>query len=171
MELTIEITQYCEHDCDYCSSNASRKGKHLDFSIIKDFISRHGDVDRINISGGEPLSHPDFYEILKYCKMFTDNVWIYTNAIDKIIYNTNIVKEIQVEANVCLIPGRDIYLPKNVDKTHLLQLVKQGRAKNMKVGKYHVSRNIIGCGACDKCSHSLLQADGKIVPAPCKKEY
>jgi len=171
MELTIEITQYCEHDCDYCSSNASKNGKHLDLETIKEFLGRHKQIDRINISGGEPLSHPEFYNILKYCREFTDNVWVYTNAIEKIIYNTNILKEIQIEANVCLIPGRYVYLPRNVGKTHLLKLIEQGRAKGMKTGNYHVSKNITKCGGCEQCNHSLLQADGKIVLAPCKKEY
>jgi len=171
MELTIEITQYCEYNCDYCSSNASEEGKHLAFDIIKNFLDQHENVNRINISGGEPLSHPEFYKILKYCKTFTDNVWIYTNAIDRIIYNTNIIKEIQLEANVCLVPGTHVYLPANTNRTHLLQLIRQGRAKDMKVGNFHISRNLIGCGACEKCNHFLLQADEKIVSGPCKKNY
>lgn len=172
MELTIEITQYCEHGCDYCSTDASKDGKHLPFEDIKRFLKQYGEalISRINISGGEPLSHPEFYNILKYCRRFTDDVWVYTNAIDKIIYNTDVIKEIQVEANVCLVPGKHVYLPRNAGKTHLLQLVQQGRAKTMSVNDYHVSGNITGCG-CDECRHILLQADGKKVYAPCKKEY
>jgi len=170
MELTIEITQYCENYCDYCSTNASEDGEHLSFNVIKEFLEQHDEIDRINISGGEPLSHPDFYEILKYCRIFTDDVWVYTNALDRIIYNTDVVKEIAVEANVCLTPGKYVYLPAKASKTHLLKLVRQGKAQDMDVGNYHVSGNITGCG-CDKCSHALLQADGKVVSAPCKKEY
>lgn len=170
MELTIEITQYCENYCDYCSTDASTDGEHLSFDVIKRFLGQHQEVDRINISGGEPLSHPEFYEILKYCRIFTDNVWVYTNALDRIIYNTDVIQEIRVEANVCLKPGTYVYLPAHARKIHLLQLVKQGKAKDMSVGNYHVSSNITGCG-CDNCSHALLQANGKIVPAPCKKDY
>ncbi len=170
MELTIEITQYCEHGCDYCSTNATEKGEHLPLETIKEFLEKHKNINRINISGGEPLAHPEFYKILSYCREITCNVWVYTNALDKIIYNTDVVEEIEVEANVCLVPNRDIYIPKNVQKTHLLQLIPQGRAKNMKPGRYHVSSNITGHN-CHKCQHQLLQADGKISPAPCKKEY
>lgn len=176
MEFTIEITQYCDNGCDYCSTNASEDGQHLSLDTIRNFFRRYYNVvSRINISGGEPLAHPEFYRILKYCKQFTDNVWVYTNALDKIIYNTDIVKEISVEANVCLVPGRDVYLPKNVDKTHLLQLIPQGKAENMIPGRYHVSSNIAKRNDhghdCSTCKHLVLQADGKIVEAPCKKEY
>ena len=171
MELTIEITQYCDNNCVYCSTNATPAGEHLDFDTIKDFLHTHkGNIDRINISGGEPLAHPEFYEIITYCRMFTDNVWVYTNALDRIIYNTDVVKEIKVEANVCLTPGKHVYLPATASKTHLLKLVRQGKAQDMEVGNYHVSGNITGCG-CDKCSHAVLQANGKVVSAPCKKEY
>ena len=176
MEVTIEITDYCLYNCDYCSTNADIHGIPLDFGIIEAFLKGiPSTIDRINISGGEPLSHPDFYSILNLCKKYTDNVWVYTNAITQIIYNTDIVKEIKVDANVCLVPGREVYIPKNADKVHLLQLVPQGRAKNMKPARFHVSSNIEKSDDCDhncdNCNHILLQANTKVVSAPCKKEY
>lgn len=202
MEITIEITDYCPNNCEYCSTNAGIHGIPLDFGVIEEFLNdswkdawqnafdtaprsldgsvtwrdnEYAVIKRINISGGEPLSHPRFYDVLNLCKKYTDNVWIYTNAITQIMYNTDIVEEIKVEANACLVPGRKVYIPKNADKVHLLQLVQQGRAKNMKPAKFHVSSNIEKADDCDhncdNCQHILLQADGKIVPAPCKKEY
>jgi organic radical activating enzyme len=176
MEITIEITQFCENHCDYCSTNASPEGEHLPFEKIKKFFVDLNDklIDdellRINISGGEPLAHPEFYKILRFCESCCKDVRVYTNALKNIIYNTAVIKEIIVEANVCLVPGRYVYLPHRAYKTHLLQLVPQGKAKDMDAGNYHVSSNITGCG-CDKCDHVLLQADGKIVKAPCKKDY
>lgn len=198
MEITIEITDYCPNNCEYCSTNANIHWTCLDFDVIKNFLehvwqdafdtapkfldksiswrdNEYAVIKRINISGGEPLSHPRFYEILNLCKKYTDNVWVYTNALTQIIYNTDIIKEIKVEANVCLMPGREVYIPKNTDKVHLLQLVPQGRAKNMKPAKFHVSSNIERSDDCDhncdNCQHILLQADEKIVAAPCKKNY
>jgi len=174
MEVTIEITKYCPNNCDYCSTNASKDGKHLTFFEIEAFLADiwvNNEITRINISGGEPLAHPDFYKILQTCYNFTDNVWVYTNALKKIIYNTDVVKEIEVHANVCLVPGKYVYLPKNVDQVHLLKLVKQGKAKDMDDGNFSVSGNLKGCSACSQCDHILLQADGKVVKAPCKKDY
>jgi len=175
VEVTIEITKYCPNECEYCSTNASKDGEHLDPVAIKNFLIEQFRKDnfprRINISGGEPLAHPEFYAILQLCYCYTYNVWVYTNALKKIIYNTDIVDEIEVHANVCLVPGKHVYLPKNVDQVHLLKLVKQGKAKDMDDGNFSVSGNLRGCDACGQCDHVLLQADGKIVDAPCKKEY
>ncbi len=169
MEYTIEITTYCPNSCDYCSTNASENGKHLDLAKIKEFLNGAHYGDRINISGGEPLSHPGFYEILQFCKSKTDDVWVYTNAIEKIRYNTSVLEEIIVEANVCLVPGREVYIPQNADKVRLLQLVPTGRAENMQPANIHVSGNIRD--GCKGCNHLVLQADGRVVDAPCKKNY
>ena len=173
MEVTIEITDYCPNNCEYCSTRAGMdKNNIITSSSVYKFLKQISDnIDRINISGGEPVSHPEFYKILMICKAFTENVWVYTNALTQILYNTDIVKEIKVEANVCLTPGKEIYIPENADKVHLLQLVPQGRAENMKPAKFHVSGNILGEHKCAECNHILLQADGKIMDAPCKKEY
>lgn len=169
MEYTVEITTYCPNQCDYCSTNASKNGDHLDFSKIREFLSNAQYGDRINISGGEPLAHPQFWGILQYCKNITPDVWVYTNAIEKMRYNTSVLKEVIVEANVCLVPGREVYIPQKADKVRLLQLAPTGRAKDMKPANIHVSGNIRD--GCQGCNHLVLQADGQVVDAPCKKNY
>jgi len=168
-EYTIEITQYCPHNCNYCSTNATENGLHIDIEKIKQFLFNYNSIlatDRINISGGEPLSHPKFYEILQLCKQLTPDVWVYTNELTQIKYNTSVIEEIQVEANVCLMPGKDVYIPKNAHKVHLLQFVPTGRGKDMKTINVKLSGE-----NCSECNHKVLQADGKIVDAPCKKDY
>jgi len=97
----------------------------------------------------------------------------YTNMIDVLLYNTDKVKDIEVEANVCAVGGRNIYLPKPIInvKTHLLKLVHQGRAKDLPEQDIVVSRNFWDISHCDECDHILLQADGRVVKAPCLKEY
>lgn len=171
MEITIEITSYCPNSCEYCSTDASFEGEHLSVKEIESFLARQLKISRINISGGEPLAHPEFYKILQLSYSYTPNVWIYTNAIKNIIYNTDVIREVNVHANVCLTPGKDVYLPKKADQIHLLKLIPQGRAKHMDSGNFHVSGNLKDCKACANCKHLLLQADGKIVEAPCKKDY
>lgn len=169
MEYTIEITSYCPHNCNYCSTNASNiDGYYLSLNDIRDFIKKNkiSSEDIINISGGEPLSHPQFYIILEMCKSVTPNVWVYTNAINQIRYNTDIVKEVKVETNVCLTPGENVYIPKNADKVHLLKLIPQGRAKNIEPINVKLSGS-----DCENCNHKVLQADGQVVDAPCNKKY
>lgn len=167
-EYTIEITSYCPNNCNYCSTNASVDGRHLSIEKINIFLQSNNisTTDRINISGGEPIAHPQFWDILQLCKSLTPDVWVYTNAIQKIRYNTDILKEIIVEANVCLVPGKNVYVPKNADNIHLLKLVPQGRATGMKPAKINLSGN-----NCINCNHIVLQADGEIANAPCKKKY
>ena len=169
MEYTVEITTYCPNNCDYCSTRAGDIDHHLAPDEVKKFLERVLPGDRVNISGGEPLAHPDFYQILRFCKDRTDDVWIYTNAIEKMRYNTSVLKEVIVEANVCLVPGREVYIPQKADKVRLLQLVPTGRAENMKPANIHVSGNIRE--GCKGCNHFVLQADGQVVEAPCKKNY
>jgi len=173
MEVTIEITKFCPYNCNYCSTNAGPDGKHLSYEVIKEFLRKQKHIKKINISGGEPLAHPDFYKILMLCYSVTSNVRIYTNVVKQILFNSDIVKEVGVEANVCIIPGRKIYIPKNVNKVHLLKLVHNGRAKNLPKQEITVSHNFEDdCShSCEDCKNILLQADGKIVESPCKKDY
>ena len=173
-EITLEITQYCPNECPYCSTNASPDGQPLNKNIILKFLEREdckGKIERINISGGEPLSHPDFYEILRVCYCYTKNVWVYTNALTQIIYNADIINEIKIEANVCIAHGKQVYIPKHVNKVHLLKLVQQGRGKKFEYQNISASGNFFHERNCKDCNHITLQADGQITTSPCKKTY
>jgi len=178
MELTIEITSFCNRQCSYCSSNSNSLGKPLDFKTIENFIMYNlqiiGDhktkIDRINISGGEPLSHPQFYEILRMCENVANEVWVYTNAIKNLAYNASVIDGVNLVANVPLVPDVTIHMPKNNAKVHLLKFIPQGRGHNVQPLDISISRNMIDPKHCDECEHVVLRADGIIVKAPCKKE-
>ena len=174
-EETIEITQYCPYgDCDYCSSNASFEGQHLPLeSILEKLNSIESRLDILNISGGEPMFHPNIGEILWQARMKAKKVRLYTNMIDVIIYNTDKVKDIEVEANVCMVAGRARYLPKPIIKvkTHLLKLIHRGRAKELPEQNIVVSGNFYDGSHCGECNQKVLQANGKTVSSPCKKDY
>lgn len=183
MEVTIEITNYCPNNCSYCSTNAvddENKALYLSVEDVTEFlldltITKRVQIDRINISGGEPLAHPRFFWIMARCRTHCDNLWVYTNAIPNLMYNANLIKEVGVEANVCLVPGERVYIPKTADKVHLLQLVPQGRAKDMTPANISVSSNLLPekgeTHGCSNCGHILLQADRKVVDSPCRKCY
>lgn len=168
MILTLEITQFCEHNCSYCSTRATESGAHLAIEEIEKFLEQYQDgmnVERINISGGEPLAHPDFYKILKMCEIIAP-VTVYTNALTSIRYNTDVIKEIDVTANVILLPGHEVYLPVNARETHLLKPIKHGRFSGDTSTHYTLSGD-----SCSQCEHIVLQANGVVAPAPCKKSY
>lgn len=68
--VDISITSYCDKGCKFCYQSSSIHGKHADknhvFSVL-DKLKKAG-VLEIVFGGGEPTSHPDFSEILKYAK-------------------------------------------------------------------------------------------------------
>lgn len=172
-EFTLEITSYCPHACEYCSSEAGPDGKHLPYEEAVAFLDAQkvNGFDVISISGGEPLSHPRFWDILQLCRSKTNNVWVYTNALPRIRYNATVIPEVWREAYCCLVPGREIYIPARADAVRLVQLVSQGRARDMKPANIDVSGNLKGRDYCDLCDHTVLQADGQVADAPCRKRY
>lgn len=170
MELTVEITNFCEEGCDFCSSDAKPEGGHLSFDKIKEFLDSYKDVQRINISGGEPLAHPDFYKILRYCEGITKNVWVYSNAIKNLAYNSHVIREVNVAANVCMVPGKAVYIPKGSFSVHVLKFIPQGRGKDKATVSVSTSKNFTG-ERCPYCEQPTLLADGRIAHSPCLKEH
>lgn len=84
--VILEITSICNSNCTMCPRNALiRKQEHMDTDLCKKII---GELAQVGISGlwlmnlGEPLLHPDFFEILKYCRSFETlgPLWISTNG-------------------------------------------------------------------------------------------
>ncbi len=177
-EITIEVTKRCPFAtnlperpyCEYCSSDATVDGDHLDLETIFRFIDSFENISVINLSGGDPLMHPQIGEIILYALRFTENVCLQTNLVRWIRFNSNIVEEVRVEANVLPIAGRSCYIPQNVDRVRILKLIHQGRAKDLPEQNITVSSNFCGESRCESCNHPTLKADGSIVEAPCKKE-
>lgn len=165
LELTIEVTSYCPHSCNFCSSNCGPNGQHLDYETIERFLNHYQEVQRINISGGEPLAHPYFWRILEAAKAKSSDVRVYTNALEHIHYNAHVIPEVEVSAHVCLVPGERVYIPQKAHNVRLLQLIPQGRAAEI------VPINCTLSGHdCDHCNHALLRCDGRVAKAPCAKD-
>lgn len=159
-EITIEITDYCPNSCSYCSSNAGPdKSTFLSLDVIKEKLLEEYDI--INISGGEPLAHPQFWAILQFCKSKVSPrsglVCVYTNALECIRFNANVIPGVRVEANVPLLS--------NTDEVHILKMINQGcEAKRPNV---HFSRNWVKCVG---CSNQTLRPDGSWAKTPCSKD-
>ncbi len=71
--LILKITYRCNDECSFCIAHEQR-GAHipdLSFADIKknfEFFSKKFNISRVNISGGEPTLHSEFFDILKYLK-------------------------------------------------------------------------------------------------------
>ena len=157
-EITFELTNYCPHNCKYCSSNAVddiEEAIFLDKSFILKFLRRKR-FDRINISGGEPLAHPDFYKIFNWCKHRSDDVVVYSNLITHRIYNAHVIDGVYLEADITVTP--------ETDKIHVLRRVKQGKEANRP--EVYLSRNHTeNC----ECEHKVIRPNGIITKTPCNK--
>jgi molybdenum cofactor biosynthesis enzyme MoaA len=172
-EVLLEITKKCKEQCPYCSTDSSPDGDHKPFGDIVRELDSVENIRTINISGGEPLYHPQIGEIIDHCLSITEDVWIYTNLIKQLRFNSDIVKEVKVHANVCVVPGESVYIPENVDQVHLLKLKHTGRGKDLPETKITVSHNFETDSThdCENCKNIVFQADGKVVESPCKKNY
>ncbi len=69
----IELTDRCNLTCPTCySSSSPTHGRHKTLEEIKAMIDAvvqsEGEPDVVQLSGGEPTIHPNFFEVLDYCK-------------------------------------------------------------------------------------------------------
>ena len=101
-ELCFEITNYCYQNCIYCSSfdNQIRKPSqiHIPFDTIKNVIDQFCNLGGqiLELSGGEPLAHPQILNIVDYALNKKLDVIIYTSGILPEQYNIqNILKELK----------------------------------------------------------------------------
>lgn len=76
--VQVELTEACNLRCKFCyNSQKPRYNQHI-FEML-DKLADQG-VMQVNLTGGEPLAHPKFFEILDYaCKRFP-NVVILSNG-------------------------------------------------------------------------------------------
>lgn len=118
--------------------------------------SLNGLYDVINLSGGEPLSHPDIWEFITVCRQHlkpNGELWIYTNMVDGIRFNGHVRDRVKVHMNVVA--------DKDVDQIHVLKAVEHGRqAERPKVS--------ISGHDCKNCDHVEVRPDGR-VEKPCRK--
>lgn len=72
--LIIAITRHCNLKCNHCWLTSGPKSslKHVDATRLKETISLWVDagVQTLCLSGGEPLTHPQWQEILTHCAQF-----------------------------------------------------------------------------------------------------
>jgi 7,8-dihydro-6-hydroxymethylpterin dimethyltransferase len=70
----LEITDRCNLACPICYANSSPNPKlqHRSLDVIEKMLDRivanEGEPDVVQISGGEPTTHPEFFTILKLAK-------------------------------------------------------------------------------------------------------
>lgn len=106
----IEITERCNLECPVCyADSAPNRGQHRSLEEIEfmmdALVKNEGQPDVVQISGGEPTIHPQFFEILDLAK---------TKPIRHLMINTNGIR-IANDKAFCerlagYMPGFEVYL-------------------------------------------------------------
>jgi uncharacterized radical SAM superfamily Fe-S cluster-containing enzyme len=84
----IEITDRCNLTCPTCYAGSSPShGRHRTFEEVKimldTIVENEKEPDVVQISGGEPTLHPQFFEILDYAKSLPiKHIMVNTNGIE-----------------------------------------------------------------------------------------
>ncbi len=84
----VEITDRCNLTCPTCYANSSPShGRHRTFEEVKamldTIVENEREPDVVQISGGEPTLHPQFFEILDYAKTLPiKHLMVNTNGIE-----------------------------------------------------------------------------------------
>lgn len=84
-DLCFEIIQKCPNNCLFCSSESNfDKCNIVDFSTFKKTINHFislGGIEEISFSGGEPMLHPNIYDMIEFCSKLGIKTTLYTSGI------------------------------------------------------------------------------------------
>ncbi len=88
----LELTEACNLQCPVCFAR-SPSGEHRRFedlcADLEAFLAARGPLDVLQLSGGEPLLHPDLLRIIDHCKgLPVEHVMINTNGLELVCHDT-----------------------------------------------------------------------------------
>jgi uncharacterized radical SAM superfamily Fe-S cluster-containing enzyme len=120
----VEVTDRCNLACPTCYANsAPNYGRHRTLEEIEKMfdtvVANEGEPDVVQISGGEPTVHPEFFKILDIAK---------SKPIKHLMLNTNgirIAKDVKfVETLASYMPDFEIYLQFDSFKPEVLEKLR-----------------------------------------------
>ena len=86
-KLRVPITNCCNFSCFYCHNEGQLHKQESSFMSLdfikglKSFITKNNVyINELNITGGEPLLHPNLLEIVALLKNVSNNLCIITNG-------------------------------------------------------------------------------------------
>ncbi|MBQ1326580.1 MAG: PqqD family peptide modification chaperone [Lachnospiraceae bacterium] len=79
--VSIELTYTCPLNCRHCYANAG-KGNFISYDLVDKILTECKEFGKpqIQLTGGEPLTHPDFFRIVKKAVDNDFNVVIFTSG-------------------------------------------------------------------------------------------
>lgn len=83
--LVIDITYQCNCTCRYCRWGSSDESERENFCLEKILVPEKQleviSVNRVVLSGGEPILHPEIERIIEYYSCLVDDVILITNGL------------------------------------------------------------------------------------------
>lgn len=161
----IEITDRCNLACPTCyASSAPMHGNHRTLEEIEKMldvvIASEGRADIVQISGGEPTIHPQFFEVLDLAK---------TKPIRHLMLNTNGVRIAKDEDFVKQLsgymPGFEVYLQFDSFESEVLQHIRGEDLREVRrkaiehLNKYNIPTTLVVVIQRDQNVHEI----GKII--------
>jgi hypothetical protein len=145
----IEVTDRCNLTCPTCYAESSpTHGRHRTLAEIERMmdviVASEGEPDVVQLSGGEPTIHPDFFAILDLAK---------SKPIRHLMVNTNGIRIAKDEAFVARLatytPGFEVYLQFDSFKAGALKTLRgvdlrETRMKALEhLNKYNLSTTLV----------------------------
>ena len=114
----IEITTYCNLNCQFCARNQMKKGnQHMSFDSFQNILSLLPNLYKVVLVGlGEPLLHPQLTEFIKYAKSLKKKVGLVTNAMLLNTQISNRLLEAGLDSIAFSLDGADLNLSALVRK-------------------------------------------------------
>ncbi len=104
----LELTSACNLKCPVCYASSSSGGHRRFEDLCADleaFVAARGSLEVLQLSGGEPLLHPDLFRLLDVCKSLPiDHVMINTNGLE-LLRRENLAAELAARR-----PHLELYL-------------------------------------------------------------
>lgn len=86
-DLCFEVIKTCPNNCLFCSSCSTPDATTIiSFDLFKKTIDHFlsiGGIEEISLSGGEPLLHPNIFEMIAYCKEKGIRTVLFTSGIKR----------------------------------------------------------------------------------------
>lgn len=144
----LEITDNCNLTCPICYAESSPKMKHRSLEQIEFMLNRivenEGEPDIVQISGGEPTLHPDFFKVLDMCK---------SKPIKHLMLNTNGIRIAQepdfVKQLADYMPGFEVYLQFDSFQSEPLMTLRGADLRHIRtkalenLNKYNISTTLV----------------------------
>lgn len=77
--MYLQITTRCNMTCEHCCMNCTSQGEDMTIETMRNAFKEVGD-ESVAIGGGEPTTHPLFWQILGESLGLSEYIWLATNG-------------------------------------------------------------------------------------------